>query len=96
MGQVAVTINGRMYRLACREGEEERLRELAEHVAERVEGLIAEHGQVGDTQMVLMAAILISDELWDARERLADRDFEQGDPEVPNAANDAAGSGAAS
>jgi cell division protein ZapA len=70
MGQVSVTLNGRTYRLACEEGEEERLLELATHVKERVEHLTLEFGQVGDDRLLLMAALLVADELWDTRRAL--------------------------
>jgi cell division protein ZapA len=70
MGQVSVTLNGRTYRLACEEGEEERLLELATHVKERVEDLTLEFGQVGDDRLLLMAALLVADELWDTRRAL--------------------------
>jgi cell division protein ZapA len=70
MGQVSVTLNGRTYRLACEEGEEERLVELSSHVKERVEQLTLEFGQVGDERLLLMTAILIADELWDTRKAL--------------------------
>jgi len=71
MGQVTVTVNGRTYRLRCGEGEEERLIALATHVSQRIEGLAAEFGQVGDERLLLMAALLIADELWDTRDQLA-------------------------
>lgn len=71
MGQVTVTVNGRTYRLQCGDGEERRLIELATHVGSRIDGLADEFGQVGDERLLLMAALLVADELWDARERLA-------------------------
>jgi cell division protein ZapA len=70
MGQVTVTLNGRTYRLRCGEGEEARLLQLAEHLERRIDALAAEFGQVGDERLLLMAALLITDELWDMRERL--------------------------
>lgn len=70
MGQVSVTLNSRTYRLACEDGEEDRLVELATHVKERVEQLTLEFGQVGDDRLLLMAALLIADELWDTRKAL--------------------------
>ena len=71
MGQVTVTVNGRTYRLQCGDGEERRLIELATHVGNRIDGLAAEFGPVGDDRLLLMTALLVADELWDARERLA-------------------------
>jgi cell division protein ZapA len=70
MGQVSVTLNGRTYRLACDDGEEERLIELAAHVKERVEQLTLEFGQVGYDRLLLMTSLLIADELWDTRKAL--------------------------
>jgi cell division protein ZapA len=72
MGQVAVTVNGRSYRFDCGEGEEARLQELATHVKDRIDKLISEYGHVGSERLMLMAALLITDELWDARAALAE------------------------
>ncbi len=67
MGQVSVTLNGRTYSLRCTDGEEARLIELATYVKVRAEALAQEFGQVGDDRVLLMAAIMIADELWLAR-----------------------------
>lgn len=71
MGQVAVTLNGRTYRLRCGDGEEERLLSLAAHVRGRIDALVAEFGQAGDERLLLMAALLIADELLDSRDKIA-------------------------
>lgn len=67
MGQISVTIQNRTYRLSCDDGEEERLAELAAHVRAKADGLVAEHGRIGDEHLMLMSAILVADELWDLR-----------------------------
>ncbi len=67
MGQVAVNLNGRFFRFNCGEGEEARLKELAAYVNSRVEDLTREFGNVGEQRLLLMAALYIADELWDAR-----------------------------
>lgn len=77
MGQVSFDVNGRTYRLACRDGEEARVLELADHVNRKVERLSQEFGQIAPERLMLMAAILTADELWEAREQLADLAFEQ-------------------
>ena len=69
MGQVAITVNGRSYRFDCGDGEEARLKELAAYVKGRMEALAREHGNVGEERLLLMAALIIADELWDATER---------------------------
>jgi cell division protein ZapA len=49
-----------------RHGEEPRLQELADYVKSRMEALSSEHGSVGEERLLLMAALTIADELWDA------------------------------
>jgi cell division protein ZapA len=66
MGQVAIAVNGRSYRFDCGDGEEPRLQELADYVKSRMEALSSEHGNVGEERLLLMAALTIADELWDA------------------------------
>jgi cell division protein ZapA len=73
MAQVAVTVNGRSYRFDCGDGEEARLQELATFVKGRVEELTRQHGNAGEERMLLMAALLIADELWDARAALSEK-----------------------
>lgn len=82
MGQVNVNLNGRTYRLSCDDGEEQHLLEVAAHVKEHVERLTREHGQVGDERLLLMASILITDELFEAR-RLADQAPASHLPRIP-------------
>ena len=71
MGQVTITLNGRTYRLRCGEGEEQRLIELADMVRDKLTPLVQEFGQAGDDRLLLMTALLMADELLDARARLA-------------------------
>ena len=70
MGQVSVSVNGRSYRLVCGDGEEPRLRELAALVNARVDMLVAQFGQPGEARLLLMAALLTTDELLDTRVKL--------------------------
>lgn len=70
MGQVSVTLNGRTYRLECGEGEEAHLIELAEYLNSHVETMKYKFGQVGDDRLILMAALLVADELTEARRQL--------------------------
>lgn len=68
MGQVSITLNGRSYRLSCRDDEEERLGQLVEHLRAKVEQLTGEFGQIGNERLMLMSALLIADELFEARD----------------------------
>ena len=70
MPLVNVMVNNRTYTIACDEGEQEHLKELAGHVDAKVRELAGSVGQVGDQKLMLMAAVLITDELLEARARL--------------------------
>jgi cell division protein ZapA len=63
-------VNARAYTIACDEGEEEHLKELATHVDAKVRELLSSVGQVGDQRLILMAALLIADEHHEAVARL--------------------------
>lgn len=63
MAQVDVTINNRSYRIACDDGQEEHLVRLADFVDRRVQDLADSVGQVGDARLLVMASLLIADEL---------------------------------
>lgn len=71
MAEAALTLNGRIYRLSCGDGEEARLRELSEVVRAKLDSLIAEFGQVGDDRLLLLSALLIADDMLEARSRAA-------------------------
>jgi cell division protein ZapA len=63
MAQVTVTVNGRPYQMGCDDGEEGHVRELAAFIDSHVQNLVREVGQVGEARLLLMAAMLVSDEL---------------------------------
>jgi cell division protein ZapA len=70
MPLVNVMVNGRAYTIACDDGEEDHLRDLAKHVDGKVRELLESVGQVGDQRLLLMAAVLITDEYFEAASRL--------------------------
>jgi cell division protein ZapA len=70
MGQVSVTLNGRTYRLECGEGEETHLVALAEYLGSHVDTMKRKFGQVGDDRLILMASLLVTDELWELRRQM--------------------------
>ncbi|KPF77609.1 hypothetical protein IP88_05750 [alpha proteobacterium AAP81b] len=73
MADVAVTIAGRSYSLACRDGDEGRVAELAGEIAAKADGLTRSLGTMSEARLLLMSALMIADELHDLRAaRLAD------------------------
>jgi cell division protein ZapA len=70
MSHINVTINGRQYRMACEEGQEARLLQLAESFEARIGSLRGKFGEIGDARLTVMAALTLSDELLDASQRI--------------------------
>lgn len=70
MSLVNVLVNGRAYTVACDDGEEEHLRELAQYLDARVRQLTESVGQVGDGRLLLMAGLIVCDELAEALARV--------------------------
>ena len=63
MSQVTVNIDGKAYRMACEDGQEEHLSELAERFDRYVSHLKSQFGEIGDLRLTVMAGILVMDEL---------------------------------
>jgi cell division protein ZapA len=70
MSHVNVTINGRQYRMACEEGQEARLLNLAESFETRIGELRGKFGEIGDARLTVMAALMVCDELLDVGHRV--------------------------
>ena len=70
MAQVAVTIAGRVYRMACADGEEAHLEGLAADLDKRITELRGAFGEIGDQRLTVMAALAIADEKIEAERRV--------------------------
>jgi cell division protein ZapA len=70
MSQVSVPVNGRSYTITCDDGQEPRIRRLAQYVDAKVGEFVAGVGQVGEARLLLLAALVIADELSDANDAL--------------------------
>lgn len=71
MAQINVEVNGRPYAVGCEDGQEAHLMELARLFDRQVREVSQDMGQLGDTRLFLMGALLLADELYDAKGRLA-------------------------
>src|ERR1700680_530004 len=70
MSQVNVTINGRVYRMACDDGQEDYLVRLARELDQRIQQLRDTFGEIGDTRLAVTAAIMLADEVSELRQRM--------------------------
>jgi cell division protein ZapA len=72
MAQVVVEVNGRPYTMQCADGEEHQLRELASVLDAQVAKIREAVGPVGDIRLLLMAGLMIADQLADSRRSVAE------------------------
>lgn len=70
MAQVTATIAGRQFRLACEDGQEEHLLALAGDIDGRIAELRQRFGEIGDTRLTVMAALMVADELSEAKSQI--------------------------
>jgi cell division protein ZapA len=70
MGQVSVPVNGRSFTVTCDDGQEPRIRRLAQYVDAKIGQFVGKIGQVGEARLLLLAALAIADELADANDAL--------------------------
>ena len=70
MGQVSITVNGAVYRMACEDGEEDHVLELGARFDAAIEELRDAVGPIGDQRLLVMAGILMTDRLDHAERRL--------------------------
>ncbi|GAA4526728.1 cell division protein ZapA [Chelativorans composti] len=70
MAQVSVTIDGKVYRMACNEGQEEHLIDLAQRFDRYVTHLKESFGEIGDQRITVMAGIMVLDELVELQKRV--------------------------
>jgi len=88
MGQVAFKVNGRDFVVSCADGQEGRLRRLAQYVDAKAGEFAKALGQVGEARLILLAALAIADELADAnalqeeRSRAGDAPANEGSSEA--------------
>lgn len=63
MAQLTIEVNGRSYAVGCEDGQEAHLRSLAASVDQQVRSLAGDVGPLGETRLLLMAALMLADEL---------------------------------
>ena len=88
MAQVSITINGRSYLVACDDGQEDHLLTLGGYIDEKVQQMIQQvgtAGPVGGSRLLVLAALVIADELYEAQRELETGERQPGAerPRVP-------------
>jgi cell division protein ZapA len=70
MGQVTVGVNGRNYTVGCDNGQEDHVAELAAYLDHHIAELKEAMGAVGDTRLMLLAGLMVADELSETVSKL--------------------------
>ena len=89
MAKVNVTVAGRSYLLACKEGGESHLEALTADIAAKADKLLAQLGPMNEGQLLLMSALMLADELHDLKSSGSPQTTPAPSPtEVPTALTD--------
>ena len=67
MAQVTITINSREYAVACEDGQEVRILQLARILDEKARLLTQGGGQVNENMLLAMVGLLLADELTELK-----------------------------
>jgi len=70
MAQVTLRINGYAYMIGCKDGEEKHLEAMAAEVNRRIDGVRLASGSSGEARMLVMAALLMADDVFELRARV--------------------------
>lgn len=71
MGLALLNISGRSYRISCRDGDEDRIARLGDEIAARATRITGALGTLPEGQLLVMTALMLADELADARNGIA-------------------------
>jgi len=73
MAQVTIRINGYAYTVGCEDGQEPHLEQMAAEIEQRITSIKAIGGQSGEARLLMLAALLLADELHDMRKGNAEK-----------------------
>lgn len=71
MSEVTISINGRSYDIGCDHGQEGRIVDLASYIDQRVEQIARSGAAYNDSHLMILTALVLADELFEAKEAAA-------------------------
>ncbi|MEM7042854.1 MAG: cell division protein ZapA [Pseudomonadota bacterium] len=77
MPMVEITVNGRRHSVQCGEGEEARVKGLAQYVDRKISELAIDGTKIGDARLMLLASLMVADELSDAYDKIQELEAAQ-------------------
>jgi cell division protein ZapA len=67
MAEISITINGRNYGIACDDGQEKRVSELARYVDARLREIARAGAATNESHLLVLTAIILADEISDMK-----------------------------
>jgi cell division protein ZapA len=68
MAEVTITINGRAYEIACDNGQEGRVVDIAAYIDQRMQQIARGGAAYNDAHLMVLTALTLADELFELRE----------------------------
>lgn len=85
MPMVDITVNGRRHAVQCGDGEEARVKGLAAYLDRKIAELAADGAKIGDARLMLLASLMVADELSDAYDKIKELEKNRRDVPPPGA-----------
>ena len=76
MPEVEIEIGGRRFEVACQPGEEDYLISAATALNEEASNIGQQSGRLSESRMLLMAGLMLADQMGNFKDKLAKRDVE--------------------
>ena len=70
MPEISVNINDQDYAIVCDPGEENHLKNLSSRIDDKVRELTKRFGKIGETRLMVMASLIISDEIYELNKKI--------------------------
>ncbi len=68
MAEVNITLNGRIYEIACDAGQEGRVVDLAAYIDQRLQQISKSGAAYNDAHLLVLTTLVLADELFEAQE----------------------------
>lgn len=67
MAEVSVTIHGKVYGIACDDGQERRVQELGKYVDARLREIAGSGAATNESHLLVLTALVLADEVFDMK-----------------------------
>ena len=71
MAEINVTIHGKEYGIACDDGQEGRVQQLAKYIDAQLKDIASAGAASNESHLLVLTALVIADEMFDMREQQA-------------------------